>query len=189
MKKSIPVYWIGIIILAVLILDQVTKYIIKTNMFLGQQIPVIGDFFKITYVENPGMAFGIHMDNSVVFLGLSIVAAILVFYYLYRLRNETWPLQLALAWITAGALGNLSDRFIRGSVVDMFDFEFFDIHIPSFNIFSFHFSGYDMLRWPVFNVADMAVSGGMIILIAYILLVGDPLKTASKKVSNSTAHV
>jgi len=189
MKKSMPVFWIGIIILAVLILDQVSKYYIKTSMYLGQQISVIGDFFKITYVENPGMAFGIQLGNPVVFFGLSILAAILVFYYLYRLRHETWPLQLALSWITAGALGNLSDRFLRGKVVDMFDFEFFDIHIPAFNIFSVHFSGYDMLRWPVFNVADMAVSGGMMILIAYIIFVGDPLKTAENNISNSTANV
>ncbi len=189
MKKSMSIYWIGIIILAVLILDQVSKYFIKTSMALGQQISVIGNFFKITYVENPGMAFGVRMGNPAVFIGLSVLAAILVFYYLYRLRREAWPLQLALGWITAGALGNLTDRFLHGRVVDMFDFEFFDIHIPAFNIFSVHFSGYDMLRWPVFNVADMAVTGGMIILITYILFVGDPLKTSEKNISNSTANV
>lgn len=188
MKKSMPVYWIGIIITLVLILDQVSKYYIKTNMSIGQHINIIGNFFMITYVENPGMAFGFRLGNPAIFIGLSVLAAVLVFYYLYRLRHETWPLQLALGWITAGALGNLSDRFLRGQVVDMFDFEFFDIHIPSFNLFSFHFSGYDMLRWPVFNVADMAVSGGMIILIAYIVFVGDPLNTSEKNIS-TTANV
>ena len=65
-------------------------------------------------------------------------------------------------------------------MVDFLDFEFFDIFIPSFQVLGFHFSGYSMTRWPVFNVADMAVSGGMIILIAYIILIGDPLNPTTK---------
>jgi len=186
MKTSLQKYWLVIIISIVLIIDQVSKYIIKTNMYVGQSFPVMGNFFRITYVENPGMAFGIQFSNTALFFGLSIVAAILVFYYLYRIRNESWLLQIALSFVTAGAIGNLADRFLRGKVVDLFDFEFFDIFIPSFNFLGIQFAGYSMTRWPVFNVADMAVSGGMIILIFYIIFVGDPFKPVVKSPAASS---
>jgi signal peptidase II len=149
-------------------------------MYLGQSFEVLGDFFRITFVENPGMAFGIRVNNTTVFLGLSLLAAVLVFYYLFKLRKEGWFLQLALIFITAGAIGNLTDRFIYGKVVDFLDFEFFDISIPAFELVGINFSGYSMTRWPVFNVADMAVTGGMTILILFILLYGDPLKKSIK---------
>lgn len=187
-KKSFSLFWMGAIIVLVLTLDQVTKYVIKTSMYLRESFPVWGDFFRITYVENPGMAFGFRFSNSTLFMVLSIVAGILVVYYLYRVRNESWVLQLALSWVAAGAIGNLLDRFIYGRVVDFLDFEFWDISISPFDVLGFHFPGYAMTRWPVFNVADMAVSGGMIILIIYILFVGDPIKHATKATTKSS-HV
>lgn len=173
-KLSYPIM-VGIIV-AVILLDQITKYIIKTNMSLGESIPVLGNFFCITYVENPGMAFGVRISNPILFSALSIFAALLVFYYLYRLRNEGWLIQSALSLIAAGAIGNLVDRFVHGKVVDFFDVEFFDISIPAFSLFGIHFPGYSLTRWPVFNVADSAVTIGMIILIFYIIFIGDPLK-------------
>ncbi|MBD3223531.1 MAG: signal peptidase II [Caldithrix sp.] len=175
-KYSISSTVIVILIAAITFLDQLTKYIVKTNMQLGQQIPVLGDFFKLTYIENPGMAFGIRFGNANLFLALSFFAAVLVFYYLYRLRNEGWLIQVALSFISAGAIGNIVDRFMYGRVIDFLDFEFFNIIVPAFNIFGVQFSGYQMYRWPVFNVADMAVSTGMIILIIYLIFIGDPLK-------------
>ena len=107
---------------------------------------------------------------------------------MYKLRNESWQLQLAIAMIAAGAIGNLSDRFIRGSVVDFMDFEFFDITIPAFSFLGFDFSGYPMTRWPVFNVADMAVSCGMIIIFAYILIKGDPDKAPAKEATQTNPN-
>jgi signal peptidase II len=178
-----------IIILTLLGLDKLTKYIAKTNMQLGDPINILGDFFRLTYVENPGMAFGITIDNTFIFLGLSLIAGTLVLYYLYKLRNEVWQLQFAIAMIAAGAIGNLSDRFIRGSVVDFLDFEFFDISIPKFELFGHVFSGYNMTRWPVFNVADMAVSGGMILIFAYILFYGDPLNKPTQPSSESPTNL
>ena len=176
MQKRLSYGAMTAIILGTLLLDQVSKYIIKTNMHLGQSIPVLGNFFRITYVENPGMAFGVRIQNGTLFSTLSIIAALLVFYYLFRLRKGGWVLQSALSLIAAGAIGNLLDRFLYGKVVDFLDFEFFDISIPAFRIFGFNFSGYNMTRWPVFNVADSAVTIGMMLLIAYILFWGDPLK-------------
>lgn len=179
---------IAIIIISILALDQITKYVTKTYMTIGEHIEILGNFFMLTYVENPGMAFGLKMDNDTIFLSLSLIAALLVFYYLYKLHDEEWPLQLAISMITAGAIGNLTDRFLRGSVVDFLDFEFFDITIPAFSFLGIDFSGYPMTRWPVFNVADMAVSGGMIIIFTFIILKGDPLKESSKKSTETTSH-
>lgn len=165
-----------LIMVAVLILDQLTKYAIKTSMTLGQSFPVLGDFFRITFVENPGMAFGVRIENTALFFTLSLVAALLVFYYIIRLRNQGWFMQIALSLIGAGAIGNLVDRFIYGKVIDFLDFEFFDIAIPPFSVLGIHFSGYSMTRWPVFNVADSAVTVGMVMIIFFLIFVGDPLR-------------
>jgi len=178
MHKSINKWNMVVIIAVVLILDQVTKYVIKTSMTLGQSFPVLGDFFRITFVENPGMAFGVRIENTALFFTLSVVAALLVFYYIIRLRNQGWFLQIALSLIAAGAIGNLVDRFMYGKVIDFLDFDFFDIAIPPFGFLGLHFSGYSMTRWPVFNVADSAVTVGMIMIIFYLIFVGDPLKKA-----------
>jgi len=188
MHKNFSVFHTVTIILTLLGLDQVTKYLTKTNFSLGESIQIIGDFFRLTYVENPGMAFGLRIENTTIFLGLSLIAAALVFYYLYKLRNEVWQLQFAIAMIASGAIGNLTDRFVRGSVVDFLDFDFFDILFPAFQIFGYDFTGYYMTRWPVFNVADMAVSGGMILIFSYILFYGDPLNKPSQESSQTTTN-
>ena len=179
MDNKLAPWVMGLIIVLVFILDQVTKYITKVSMYLGQSFSVWGDFFRITYVENPGMAFGMRIENNALFLGLSIFAMALVLYYLYRLRNDGWLIQSALSLITAGALGNIYDRFIHGRVIDFLDFEFFDISIPAFQFLFIHFSGYSMTRWPVFNVADSAVTIGMLFIFTHLILYGDPLKTKS----------
>lgn len=180
MQKNMPSIFMILIIISIIILDQVTKYIIKVSMYLGESITVLGDFFRITYVENPGMACGVRLGNPVIFLGLSLFAAGLVFYYLYKLRNKGWPLQLALSFISAGAIGNLVDRFLYGKVVDFLDFDFINISIPAFNFLGFNFTGFYLDRWYVFNIADSSVSVGMIIILLYLAFVGDPLKSSCK---------
>ncbi len=186
MKNSFSTPVMVVIIAVVVLLDQVTKYMTKTMMVLGESIPIMGSFFKLTYVENPGMAFGIQIGNAFVFMGLSIVAAVMVFYYLYRFRKHAWPIQLALSFISAGAIGNLVDRFIYGRVVDFLDFEFFNISIPRFSVFGLQFSGYSMDRWPVFNIADTAVSTGMILVFIYLIIYGDPLNPSKASVEETS---
>ncbi|MGD9486731.1 MAG: signal peptidase II [Calditrichaceae bacterium] len=186
MYKKISLTFMAVTIICIVILDQVTKLITKTSMYLGESIPVIGNFFRFTYVENPGIAFGVRIGNPVVFMGLSFFAAGLVFYYLYRFRNEGWPVQLSLSFISAGAIGNLVDRVIYGRVIDFMDFEFFDINIPPFSLLSYQFQGYGMDRWPVFNVADMAVTGGMILLLFYMLFLPNPVTSYQKTISESS---
>lgn len=135
----------------VLALDQISKYITKNNMRLSQSEEVLGDFLRYTYIENPGMAFGIDIGNKNLFTVFSIVASLVIFFYLLRTRGDKKYVKFALALILGGAIGNLMDRIRFGAVVDFIDV------------------GIGQLRWPVFNVADSAVSVGMIILMGIIL--------------------
>lgn len=160
---------ISSIVAGIVILDQLTKFIVKNLMELYDSISVLGDFFRFTYIENPGMAFGIQMQNKLLFTILSVVAALIVVFYLFHLRNEKIHVIVSLSLILGGAIGNLIDRFAYGRVVDFLDFEFFDLNLPSFSLFFYDFPGYQMTRWPVFNIADSAVTIGMIIITWMIL--------------------
>ena len=166
---------------AVVVIDQVTKLMVKgfsipflninyEGMYLGQMIPVIGDFFRFTFVENPGMAFGYDPGSSfkLIISIFSLVASIGLIFYLYVIRDKSWSLKIAIALILGGAIGNLIDRtfyglffdyspLFYGKVVDFFDVDFFD-----FTLFG---RSYD--RWPVFNIADAAVTIGVLILVFF----------------------
>lgn len=185
---------------AIVIIDQFTKLFVKgfsipalglnfEGMDYAQKINVLGSFFRITFVENPGMAFGIDVGvSSKLFLSLfSIAASIGIIIYLYKSKNESIMMRLALALILGGAIGNLIDRMFYGvfygyaplfygSVVDFLDMDIFDI-----NIFGITYD-----RFPIFNVADMAVTFGVVLLIFFnkkseeeIEIVPDPAFSAS----------
>ena len=139
-------------------------------MYLGESIPVIGDFFKITFTENPGMAFGFDpgSDFKLFISVFSLVASIGLLVYFYTIRKKSLSLKIAIALILGGAVGNVIDRMFYGlifdyaplfygKVVDFFDFDFFN-----FSIFG---RSYD--RWPIFNIADAAVSIGVLILLFF----------------------
>lgn len=157
-----------IIIFSVIFLDQATKYIARFLLAPAHSVSILGKFFRLTYVENPGIAFGVQINNKVLFTLLSIIAVMVIFYYLLKLK-EHWLMRFSFAIILGGAFGNLIDRFIHGRVVDFFDFDFFNINLSSFKFLFFEFHGYSMDRWPVFNIADIAVSIGMILIILSIL--------------------
>jgi signal peptidase II len=139
-------------------------------MYEGEKIPVIGNFFRITFIENPGMAFGFDpgINFKLLISVFSLVASVGLIIYLYVVRNQRFTLRLALAFILGGAVGNLIDRMFYGifygyapvfygRVVDFLDVDFFD-----FSIFG---RSYD--RWPIFNIADAAVTIGVLILIIF----------------------
>jgi signal peptidase II len=163
---------------AVVLIDQFSKLLVKGfsipflnlnihGMYEGQSISLLGNFFNITLVENPGIAFGINFGESFKFLIVlfSIIAGIGLVIYLYRNRNKIFSLRLAIALILGGAVGNLFDRIFygvfynygplfHGRVVDFFNLRFFN-----FFIFDRLFGSY------VFNFADMAVTSGVILLL------------------------
>lgn len=133
---------------------------------LGTSRPIFGDFVRLTYIENPGMAFGIDIGGKLFFSLFSILASIGILIYLYRSRNEHVAFRIALALILGGAVGNLIDRvfygvlfqeapLFYGKVVDFLDADFFNV-----NLF-----GYQLSRWPVFNIADASVTCGVILML------------------------
>jgi len=169
-----------IVTVFIVIADQITKLYVKGISIpkLGISIPgmpyqssinVIGDIFKITFIENPGMAFGLQIGGKLFLSLFTIFATILLFVFLFKNRNEVFLLRLALAFILGGAIGNLIDRVFYGKIYDyaplfygrVVDFLHFDF--PNFTIF-----GKTIYSWPIFNIADISVSVGfLMILIGY----------------------
>ncbi|MDR3611180.1 MAG: signal peptidase II [Ignavibacteriaceae bacterium] len=163
------------------ITDQLSKFLIKgftipflkfryEGMFHGQRTKIFGDFFQITFIENPGMAFGYDPGNSLkLYVSLfSLFASIALIIYLYSARKKSLSLRVSLAFILGGAVGNLIDRMFYGlfygyaplfygRVVDFLDFDFFH-----FTLFGRTFE-----RFPVFNLADASVTIGVVILILF----------------------
>lgn len=138
--------------LVLIVLDQLTKYWIDSSMVLHDSIPMLNGFFSITYVRNPGAAFGFLAGASpafryAFFIAVNIVAITLILSYIRKATMAEFRLILALSFIMAGAVGNLIDRVRFGEVVDFLDFY----------IGSFH--------WPAFNVADSSIFLGAFFLI------------------------
>ncbi len=133
----------------VVVLDLATKAWVLGEFALYESRPVLGDFLRLTYTHNPGAAFGINIgEHSRIFFLTLALLALGVLVYLYVITPATDRLRLwAVALVTGGAVGNIVDRirFERG-VVDFLDF------------------GIGGVRWPVFNVADTAVSIGAVLL-------------------------
>ena len=168
-------YLTGIIVL----LDQAAKLLIKgfdfplLNLYhagiaLGASYPIFGDFLRLTFIENPGMAFGIDVGGKLFLTIFSILASIGIFFYLYKIRGEALVIRIALALILGGAIGNLIDRvfygiifgegsLFYGKVVDFIDVDFFNV-----NVLGFHLN-----RFPVFNLADSSVSVGVVMLLVF----------------------
>lgn len=141
---------------AVVLADQVTKYLIVKALALHQAIEVIPGLFNITHILNPGGAFGFFATQSLgvrrfVFLFMSTLVAAFVVWIYHKAAKTHVVLSWGLAMIFGGALGNLIDRFRFGMVVD-----FLDVYIGS-------------AHWPAFNVADSAISVGMAILIYHVV--------------------
>ncbi len=162
---------------AAVLVDVITKLFVKgiqlplveihlNGMAYGSSIPILGDFFKLTFVENPGMAFGIHVSNKDYLALFTIITSLGLLFYLYKIRKESFWLRMPMALILAGAIGNLINRFffgvlfgyaplLQGNVVDFIDVDFFDLQIL----------GYNLNRWPIFNLADVFVTVGVVWLL------------------------
>jgi signal peptidase II len=158
--------------IAVVVLDQVTKLLVKgfslpilnlhhAGMELGSSVPLLGNVLRLTYIENPGIAFGFEIGSQFFLAILSLTASIGIFYYLYKVRDQSVLVRASLAMILGGAIGNLIDRVLYGvlfgeaplfygKVVDFIDVNF--LHLSRFGIF---------------NIADAAVSTGVILLLVF----------------------
>lgn len=143
--------WVAVIFVIVL-LDQLTKYMVVKNIDLGNSITIIEQFFYLAHWRNKGAAWGIMQNGRAIFIPVTIVVSIVLVYIMHKYENKL--LRFSLSLILGGAIGNLIDRIFRpDGVVDFLDF---------------HFGSY---RFPTFNLADSFVVVGTIILAYYMLFI------------------
>jgi signal peptidase II len=146
--------------LLVVVADQWTKLVVERHLFLNEFITIVPNFFDIRYIRNTGAAFGLMArlpDGARLpfLIGVSLVAMALIFYLFVKAEKERPAYVLSLSLVFAGAMGNLIDRVRFGEVRDF-------LHAHIYN-----------LSWPIFNIADSAISVG-IVLLAWQLLVVEP---------------
>jgi len=142
----VPVLFLAFIVIGI---DRLSKYYIETHMSLGMTIPVIRDIFHITYIINPGAAFGILEYQTGFFIVVSVIMIAAAIWYVPRIPARYRLLRFGIGMQAGGAIGNLIDRIRYGGVVDFLDFRI----------------------WPVFNVADMAIVGGVGCILVTLLYV------------------
>lgn len=136
-----------IIALLVIILDQLTKYYVVSNFYLGESVPVIENIFHWTYILNPGAAFGMLEGSRWFFVVIAIGVLGGIWYMKDEIKEGGWMMQYGAAFFGGGAIGNLIDRARSGLVIDFFDFRI----------------------WPVFNVADIAICVGVAMILWKVL--------------------
>ncbi|MEK4060087.1 MULTISPECIES: signal peptidase II [Paenibacillus] len=141
-----------LIALIVFLIDQGTKYVIATRLELGEQIPVINDFFIITSHRNSGAAFGILEGQQWFFFIVTVVVVVGIVWYMNKAKASRKLLPTALALVLGGAIGNFLDRMLNGEVVDFL---------------MFNFGSY---TFPIFNVADSCIVIGVGLIILDTLL-------------------
>jgi signal peptidase II len=151
-KSKLVSGWVALIVIA----DQLTKFIVDQTMALHHSIPVIENFFSLTYIRNTGAAFGIFAGGAATFrlpflLLFSVLAIGFIIMMVRRLPEKETGLIVALAFVLGGAAGNLIDRLLYGEVIDFLDFYWADYH------------------WPAFNLADSFITVGVLITIYYLL--------------------
>lgn len=152
------------IILAILIaaIDQISKYIVVKSIQPGEMIPIIENFFYLTFIRNKGAAFSILQNGRIFFLILTPIIACFLVYFIFKSKSRL--LKLSLAMVLGGAAGNYVDRLFIGSVTDFF---------------SFRFGSYP---FAIFNVGDMIITIGTILLAIYLLFVyKEPVKKGRKQ--------
>lgn len=152
------------IIVAIIALDQWSKWAIKTSFNLYQSKPVIQDLLHFTYVTNDGMAFGLSFPGGKhILLVMTILLTGFIIGFLWKEREGHPLVKYGLALILSGAIGNLIDRLLYGKVVDFLDLMIGDFH------------------WYIFNVADSSVTIGMVLFIVHsIIFESSYLKNESK---------
>ncbi len=139
--------WLFVLPLAVVILDQFSKYIVVENMALGESIPIIEEVFHLTYILNPGAAFGMFAHNRLFFIAIAVVVIGIIIWVRKEILASPWEVKAGCGLFLGGAIGNLIDRARQGLVIDFFDFRI----------------------WPVFNIADIAICIGVGLIIWNLL--------------------
>lgn len=120
-------------------LDQLLKRLVIARMHVADSIPLLRNYFHITYVQNRGAAFGLFQHKLPLFIAVAVISIAVIIYYSRCLAPDNRWVQVALGFLMAGALGNMLDRMTFGYVIDFIDLRF----------------------WPVFNLADIVINVGV----------------------------
>lgn len=159
---------ICIVLAATIVLDQASKLIVDRTLPLYISIPIIENFFNLTYIRNKGAAFGMLANSHDIFrlaflIVFSLLAIVFLITVLRRLPESERALTGALTLILGGAIGNLIDRFLYGEVIDFLDFYWSNFH------------------WPAFNLADSFITIGVTITLYRLLTTKDEDPFAPRK--------
>ena len=141
---------------AALVADQVTKYMVRENMAIGESWPAEG-FFRLTHGTNTGSAFGLFQDQTVILTIASVFAIGFIIYFYRSHSDRSWITKFTVGLLLGGAVGNLIDRLIAGRVTDFID----------------------VGPWPIFNLADSSITVGITLLIASLVLTGSKTEKTS----------
>lgn len=160
-EPRISAGWVPLVAVAggVLVIDQLTKFVVRHTLDVSESVPVIASVLHITHVRNPGAAFGLLPNQQLLFFAVSGAAISFVITYWLRARPSEWPLVVALGLLLGGASGNLIDRITLGTVTDFLDLRF----------------------WPVFNVADSSIVIGLALIVLTMLLGGRDERRPERK--------
>jgi len=149
--------------LAVVLLDQISKYAVAHSLRLYETVPVITGFFNLVHTRNRGMAFGLMNRPGIgmgffVLLAASIGATAVLLFWFLKLKKEEKLMTMGLSVVLGGALGNLIDRVFHREVID-----FIDIY-------------YGKYHWPAFNIADSAITTGTLLIAICLLFKRSPAR-------------
>lgn len=169
--------------LFIIVFDQASKHYFDSMLIYNSPVEVIGDSVRLTLHYNKGIAFGLRLfENQAVFVLFSLLVCVFIFFYILTLELNTKPKLIILALVIGGAIGNIIDRTFLHYVIDFVDVDIPNIEIPAFTLFSFTYEGLYLPRWPIFNIADSAISIGMVLIIS--LLTFTKQKSVPKEASN-----
>lgn len=128
---------------AVLLIDQLSKYLVHLKLVPGESVPIIKNVFHISLIHNTGCAFGLFRHQATILMALSILTIVMILVFYRQLVGSGRIMRVAVGLLIGGASGNLIDRLRFGYVVDFLDFQI----------------------WPVFNLADSAVTIGVVLIL------------------------
>ena len=166
------VLWISAVIVLV---DQCSKVAVLNLMYRSESIPLVGNWLKFTFTENPGIAFGLQFGPRGLMAVLSIAVTALVVWYIWQVRRAYVPYRASLALILGGALGNIIDRTFYGVLLDygplfggrVVDFIHVDIGYVSVPAFVPFLGGVAYPLFPIWNVADMFIVAGVVGILVF----------------------
>lgn len=150
-----------LLVIFIVCADQLVKFWAVQTLMSGDSIVLISGIFRLTYVENRGAAFSFLENHISFFIIATLLVLVAIIYAFYKKLILTRIGKLALAFVAGGAVGNLLDRILHGYVVDMFYFELID--------------------FPVFNVADIFIVIGGILFAYYVLIQYDKISNRGEK--------